>query len=274
MAIKKCKPTSPGRRFQTSLSTEGLSKEDPERSLLQPLRERAGRNSYGRVTARRRGGGHKRQYRVVDFRRWQKEGVPAEVVRLEYDPNRSATIALLQYADGEKRYIIAPLGLNTGDTVSCGGGAEIRVGNCLRLGDIPLGTVVHSIELRPKTKAQLVRSAGAGAQLRAKEGNRALLRMPSGEVRYVNINCLATIGQVGNVEHGNVSIGKAGRSRWLGRRPKVRGVAMNPIDHPHGGGEGRTSGGRHPVSPWGVPTKGKKTRRRKPSDRDIVSRRK
>jgi len=273
MGIKTYKPTSPGIRFRTGLTFEEITKTEPEKSLLVPLKKRGARNFMGRITVRRRGGGHKRMYRIIDFKR-NKDGVPARVAAIEYDPNRSANIALLHYLDGEKRYILAPNGLKVGDTVVSGAKVEIKVGNALSLKDIPLGTYVHNIELKPGAGGQLARSAGAYAQIMAKEGRYVHIRLPSGEVRMVLQECRATIGQVGNLDHENVSIGKAGRSRWLGRRPKVRGVAMNPVDHPHGGGEGKTSGGRHPVTPWGVPTKGYKTRKRKPTDKFIIKRRK
>ncbi len=274
MAIKNFKPTTPSQRFKTVPTFEELTKTEPEKSLLRPLRKKAGRNNAGRITIRRRGGGHKRLYRVIDFKR-DKNGVPAKVAAIEYDPNRSARIALLYYTDGEKRYILSSDGLKVGDTVMSGEGAEIRVGNCLSLAKIPLGTAVHNVELKPGHGGQLVRGAGASAQLMAKEGKYVQLKLPSGEVRMVRFECRATIGQVGNLDHVNISLGKAGCSRWLGRRPKVRGVAMNPVDHPMGGGEGKSSGGRHPTTPWGKPTKGYKTRaKRKKSDAYIVKRRK
>jgi len=272
MAIKKVKPTSAGRRFQTYTDAEEITATTPEKSLLRPIRGKGGRNSYGRTTCRYRGGGHKRHYRLIDFKR-DKDGIPAKVATIEYDPNRSARIALLHYVDGEKRYILAPQHLAVGDTVVSGLEADIKPGNALPLHKIPLGTHIHNIELRVGRGGQIVRSAGAYAQLMAKESKYALVKLPSGEVRMVLLNCKATIGQLGNVEHENVSLGKAGRKRWLGRRPKVRGVAMNPVDHPMGGGEGRSSGGRHPCTPWGKPTKGYRTRKRKPSDRYIVKRR-
>ncbi len=272
MGLKKVKPTSPGRRFQTYDDGSEITRTEPEKSLLEPLRKSGGRNVYGRLTARSRGGGHKRHYRRIDFKR-DKDGVPARVVGIEYDPNRSARIALLQYADGEKRYILAPVGLKPEDRLVSGPEADIRPGNCLPLRHIPLGTSVHNIELRVGRGGQLARSAGSYAQLMAKEGDYALLKMPSNEVRKVLLDCRATVGQVGNLQHENLSIGKAGRSRWKGRRPHTRGVAMNPIDHPMGGGEGKSSGGRHPCTPWGKPTKGHKTRKRKPSDRLIVKKR-
>ncbi len=272
MGIKKLTPTSPARRYQTYLTRDEITTDTPERSLLEPKKRISGRNNNGRITMRRRGGGHKRHYRVIDFKR-DKTGVPGKVASIEYDPNRSAHIALVHYADGEKRYILAPLGLTVGQDIVSGPQADIIVGNALPIRNVPLGTVMHAIELKAGAGAQMARSAGAGAQLQAKEGDWALLKLPSGEVRRVPLDCMATIGQVGNVEHQNVSFGKAGRTRWKGRRPKVRGVAMNPVDHPHGGGEGRTSGGRHPVSPWGQPTRGYKTRRNKNTDKFIVRRR-
>jgi large subunit ribosomal protein L2 len=272
MGIKHFKPTSPGRRFQTVLTTEDLTKKKPEKRLTKGLRKRGGRNNAGRITIRHRGGGHKRKYRKIDFKR-DKTGIPARVAALEYDPNRSARIALLHYADGEKRYILAPLNLRVGDQVVSSPTADIKPGNALPIRNIPLGTIVHNVELSKGRGGQIARSAGTGVQLMAKEGNYSQLRLNSGEVRMVHLDCMATVGQVGNPEHENVSLGKAGRVRWLGRRPKVRGVAMNPVDHPHGGGEGKSSGGRHPCTPWGKPTKGYKTRRKKPSDRYIVRRR-
>ena len=272
MAIKKVKPTSAGRRFQTYTGAKEITATTPEKSLLRPIRGKGGRNSYGRTTCRYRGGGHKRHYRLIDFKR-DKDGIPAKVATIDYDPNRSARIALLHYVDGEKRYILAPQHLVVGDTVVSGLEADIKPGNALPLHKIPLGTHIHNIELRVGRGGQIVRSAGAYAQLMAKESKYALIKLPSGEVRMVLLSCKATIGQLGNVEHENVSLGKAGRKRWLGRRPKVRGVAMNPVDHPMGGGEGRSSGGRHPCTPWGKPTKGYRTRKRKPSDRYIVKRR-
>lgn len=273
MAIKRYKPTSAGRRSMTGEAFTEVTKTEPERSLLAPLRKSGGRNNNGRITSRRRGGGHKRRYRMVDFKR-NKVGVPAKVAAIEYDPNRGARLALLHYDDGEKRYILWPAGLAVGDDVLSSRNADIRPGNSLPLEAIPTGTTVHNVELRPRKGGQLARGAGCSAQLMAKEGKYALLRMPSGELRKVLITCRATIGVVGNSDHQNVHWGKAGKSRWKGRRPKVRGVAMNPVDHPHGGGEGRTSGGRHPVTPWGVPTKGKRTRNNKKTDRLIVRRRK
>lgn len=275
MAIKKYKPTSPGRRFVTVVDRkQELTADRPLKALLEPLRKTGGRNNQGRITVRHRGGGHKRMLRVIDFRR-DKDGIPARVATIEYDPNRSAHIALLHYADGEKRYILAPVGLQVGQTVVSGPEADIKPGNALPLRNIPLGTLVHNVELRPGQGGKLVRAAGAAAQIMAKEGNYVQLRMPSGEIRLVHAECRATVGQVGNVDHENVTIGKAGRSRWLGIRPTVRGVVMNPVDHPHGGGEGRSPIGRHPVTPWGKPALGVKTRKRnKPSDRLILKRRK
>jgi large subunit ribosomal protein L2 len=273
MPTRSYKPTSPGRR-QMSVSTfEEVTRTSPERSLVEGRNSSSGgRNSYGRVTAWHRGGGHKRLYRRIDFRR-DKTGVPAKVATIEYDPNRSARIALLHYRDGEKRYILAPLGLAVGDEILSGPTAEIRPGNAMPLANIPLGSVVHAVEMKVGKGAQLVRAAGVGAQLMAREGGMATLRMPSGEQRYVRVQCCATIGQVGNVDHENVKIGKAGRSRWLGKMPHNRGVTMNPVDHPMGGGEGRSSGGRHPCTPWGVPTKGHKTRKNQRTDNMIVKRR-
>lgn len=273
MGIKKVNPRSPGRRFQTYPTFEEITRREPEKSLVKPLKKTGGRNSYGRVTVWHRGGGHKRRYRVIDFKR-DKENIPARVASIEYDPNRSAHIALLHYVDGEKRYILAPAGLSVGDSVITGHDADIKPGNCLRLTNIPLGTVVHNVELKPGKGGQLARSAGVGTQLIAKEGKNAILRMPSSEMRMVPIQCKATIGQLGNIDHENLSLGKAGRKRWLGRRPHVRGVAMNPVDHPMGGGEGRSSGGRHPCTPWGIPTKGYRTRKSKHSDKLIIRRRK
>jgi large subunit ribosomal protein L2 len=273
MGIKRFKPTSPGIRFMTVSTFEEITKDEPEKSLTVPLKSTGGRNNQGRITVRFRGGGHKRRYRIIDFKR-DKWGVPAKVAAIEYDPNRSARIALLHYADGEKRYIIAPEGLKVGDTVMSGPDAEIKVGNALPIKYIPVGTFIHNIELIPGKGGQIARAAGTYAQLMAKEGDYAHVRLPSGEVRLIHVNCMATIGQVGNVDHENIVIGKAGRNRWFGRRPHVRGTAMNPVDHPHGGGEGRTKG-RHPVSPWGWCTKGMKTRKpKKVSDPFIVTRRK
>jgi large subunit ribosomal protein L2 len=273
MALRRTKPTSPGRRFQTYDTFEDITRSQPEKSLVQALKKTGGRNAKGRVTCRHRGGGHKRRYRVIDFKR-NKMDVPAKVAAMEYDPNRSARIALLHYVDGEKRYIVAPQGLAVGDRVIASEAADIKPGNVLPLRNMPLGTQIHNIELRPGKGSQLVRSAGSYAQLMAKEGRYAQVKLPSGEVRMILIDCQATVGQVGNAEHGNISLGKAGRKRWLGRRPKVRGVAMNPVDHPMGGGEGKSSGGRHPCSPWGQPAKGFRTRKkRKVSNRYIVRRR-
>ena len=272
MAIKKSKPTSPGRRFQEFSTNEEITSTTPEKSLLKVLKKKGGRNTYGRITCRHRGGGHKRHYRIIDFKR-DKTGIPAKVATVEYDPNRSARIALLHYVDGEKRYILAPVRLKVGDTVMSGPEADIKPGNTLPLRNIPLGTHIHNIELKSGKGGQIVRSAGTFAQLMAKEDKYAQVKLPSGEVRMVLLNCRATIGQVGNVIHENVSLGKAGRKRRLGRRPSVRGVAMNPVDHPMGGGEGRSSGGRHPCTPWGKPTKGYRTRKNKQTDRYIVRRR-
>ncbi len=273
MAIKNYKPTSPGRRGMSVSDFAEITRNKPERSLLTgAVKKTGGRNVYGRVTSWQRGGGHKRRYRTIDFRR-DKFGVPAKVASIEYDPNRSAHIALLHYADGEKRYIIAPQGLKVGAVLVSGPGSPPDIGNAMPLAKIPLGSVIHAIEMRPMKGAQMARAAGSGAQLMAREGSYATLRMPSGEHRLIHVSCMATIGQVGNTEHENQSIGKAGRSRWLGKRPHVRGVAMNPVDHPMGGGEGRSSGGRHPCTPWGVPTKGYKTRKRVSSDKYIVKRR-
>ncbi len=273
MGIKKLKPVTPGQRFRTVSDFSELTTSTPEKSLLEPIKRTGGRNNNGRITCRHRGGGHKRRYRRIDFKR-NKIGVPARVATIEYDPNRSARIALLAYADGEKRYIIWPKGLKVNDTVVSGEEATFSVGNTMPLHRIPLGTVVHNVEMQIGKGGQIVRSAGSFAQVLAKEGEYVTLRLPSGEVRMVHKNCSATIGEVGNAEHENIVIGKAGKSRWLGRRPKVRGVVMNPVDHPHGGGEGKTSGGRTPVSPWGQPAKGFKTRSKKPSDKFIVRRRK
>jgi len=272
MGIRNHKPTSPGRRFATHLDGAEITVDRPFKKLTEGKTRSSGRDNRGHITSRHRGQGHKRRYRVIDFKR-DKHDVPATVATVEYDPNRSARIALLHYADGEKRYILAPAGVSVGDTVIAGERTDVRAGNAMPLKNIPLGTVVHNVELKPGKGGQMVRSAGAGAQIMAKEGKYATLRMPSGEMRMVLSVCFATIGSVGNSDHSNLSIGKAGRSRWLGIRPQTRGTAMNPVDHPHGGGEGRNKG-RHPVSPWGKPTKGAKTRGRKPSDRLIVSRRK
>ncbi|MGQ0670056.1 MAG: 50S ribosomal protein L2 [Actinomycetota bacterium] len=273
MPLKSYRPTSPGRRFMTTLTFDEITKTTPEKSLTEPIKRSGGRDNRGRLSVRFMGGGHKRRYRIIDFRR-DKKGVPAKVAAIEYDPNRSARLALLHYADGEKRYILCPDGVKVGQPVVAGDGADILPGNCLPLRAIPAGTTIHNIELRRGRGGQMVRSAGTAAQLVAKEGDYAQVKLPSGEVRKVHIECFATIGQVGNTDHKNVSLGKAGRNRWLGRKPHNRGVAMNPIDHPHGGGEGKTSGGRHPVTPWGKPTKGAKTRSNKRTDAFIVKRRK
>lgn len=272
MSIKHYRATSPGRRGMSSTSRDGLATKDPERRLIRKLHKTGGRNNKGRITVRDRGGGHKRRLRVIDFKR-NKIGVPGRVEAIEYDPNRTAHIALICYADGERRYILAPVGLGVDDTVITSAHADVKPGNCLKLKNIPMGTTVHAVELRPGKGGQLARSAGASAQVASREGKYATLRLPSGEFRKVLLECRATVGQVANQDHQNITIGKAGRSRWLGRRPSVRGAAMNPIDHPHGGGEGRTSGGRHPVTPWGFPTKGKRTRHNKSTDRYIVKRR-
>jgi large subunit ribosomal protein L2 len=273
MGIRKTKPTSPGRRFQEYFDFEEITTTVPEKKLLRKLSKSGGRNVNGRITARHRGGGHRRHYRVIDFRR-DKDGIPAKVATVEYDPNRSARIALLNYADGEKRYILAPVGIKVGDLIETGEKADIKPGNALPLESIPLGTHIHNIELRTGRGGQIVRSAGTFAQLMAKEKKYAQVKLPSGEVRLILLKCKATIGRVGNTKHENVVIGKAGRSRWLGRRPSVRGVAMNPVDHPMGGGEGRSSGGRHPCSPWGLPSKGFRTRKNRSTDKFIVKRRK
>ncbi len=274
MALVKAKPTSAGRRFVVKVVTPDLHKGAPHAPLLEKKIKSSGRNNAGRITVRRRGGGHKKHYRVVDFRRNDKDGIPARVERLEYDPNRSAHLALVLFSDGERRYIIAPKGVTTGTEIAAGIDAPIKPGSCLPLRNIPVGTTVHCIELKPGKGAQMARSAGAAVQLVAKEGAHATLRLRSGEMRKVLADCRATIGEVGNSEHSLRSLGKAGANRWRGKRPTVRGVAMNPVDHPHGGGEGRTSGGRHPVTPWGVPTKGYKTRKNKRTDNLIVRRRK
>jgi large subunit ribosomal protein L2 len=271
MAIKTFRPTTPSRRYITSVSREDITKETPEKSLVQSKKRTGGRNSTGRVTSRFIGGGHKQAYRIIDFKR-DKQGVPATVAAIEYDPNRSARIALLHYNDGEKRYILQPDGLKVGQKISSGPEADILVGNALPLKNIPAGTVVHNIELKPGKGAQMARSAGTQAQLISREEGMALLKLPSGEIRRVSVDCMATIGQVGNTDHENVSLGKAGRKRWLGKMPHNRGVSMNPVDHPHGGGEGKTSGGRHPVTPWGQPTRGFKTRNNKRTDKFIVNR--
>jgi large subunit ribosomal protein L2 len=269
MAIKRYKPTSPGRRTMATSAFTDVTKKEPEKSLLAPLKKKGGRNTYGRITTRHQGGGHKRRYRIIDFKR-VKDGVPAKVAAIEYDPNRSARIALLHYADGAKAYILAPARLEVGATVESGPDADIRPGNALPLASIPTGTLVHNVELKPGRGGQMARSAGASVQLVAKDAGFAVLRLPSSEMRRVPLSCRATVGQVGNVDHENISSGKAGRSRWLGKRPGVRGTAMNPVDHPHGGGEGKSKG-HHPVTPWGVPTLGKRTRaKHKESDKLIV----
>lgn len=272
MAIKTYKPTSAGKRHQVSILNPELSNKGPEKSLVVSLSKSGGRNNYGRVTSRNIGGGHKRKYRIIDFKR-DKTNIDAKVVAIEYDPNRSANIALLSYVDGEKRYILSPDGVSVGDTIVAGDNVDIQPGNCLPMINIPLGTVIHNIEMKIGKGAQLVRSAGASAQLMAKEGEYVLVRLPSGEVRKFHKLCRACIGSVGNAEHDSEKLGKAGRNRWKGRRPHVRGVAMNPVDHPMGGGEGKSSGGRHPCTPWGYPTKGYKTRKNKASDKYIVKKR-
>jgi len=272
MATKTYKPTSPGRRNYISILNPELSKEGPEKSLVRSLNKSGGRNNLGRVTSRHIGGGHKRKYRMVDFKR-DKVNIPAKVAAIEYDPNRSANIALLFYADGEKRYILSPVGIKVGDLIEAGESVDIKPGNCLPMGNMPLGSIIHNIEMKIGKGGQLVRSAGAAAQLMAKEGDQVLVKLPSGEVRRFHRKCCASIGQIGNIENEGQKLGKAGRNRWKGNRPKVRGVAMNPVDHPMGGGEGKSSGGRHPCTPWGKPTKGYKTRGKKTSDRDIVKRR-
>jgi large subunit ribosomal protein L2 len=272
MPLDKAKPTSPGRRFVVGVSTPDLHKGKPHAALVSAKSKSGGRNNAGRITTRHRGGGHKQRYRVIDFRR-NKTGIPAKVERIEYDPNRSAHLALLLYADGERRYILAPKGVKVGDEIRNGSDAPIKAGNAMPMRNIPVGALVHNIEMKPGKGGQLARSAGNSAQLVAREGEHATLRLRSGEMRKVLADCIATIGEVGNVEHGLRSLGKAGATRWRGRRPTVRGVAMNPVDHPHGGGEGRTSGGRHPVSPWGVPTKGYRTRTNKRTDNMIIRRR-
>lgn len=274
MAVKKYSPITPARRFMTSLDFSDLSKVEPEKSLLEPIKKSGGRNSYGRITVRHQGGGNRQKYRVIDFKR-DKDGIKAKVATIEYDPNRTANIALLNYVDGEKRYILAPVGLSVGDIVESGESSDIKPGNALPLSNIPVGSLIHNIELKPGKGGQMVRAAGNAAQLMAKEGEYAQIRLPSGEVRMVRINCKATIGQIGNIEHENVKVGKAGRKRWMGVRPTVRGVVMNPVDHPHGGGEGKSPIGRpSPVTPWGKPTLGYKTRKKKSkSDKFIVKRR-
>jgi large subunit ribosomal protein L2 len=272
MPIKTYKPTSPGRRFQTVQTFDDITTSDPHKPLVEPLQRSGGRNNHGELTSWWRGGGHKRLYRIIDFKR-DKRDIPGKVSTIEYDPNRSARIALVTYADGEKRYILQPNGLKVGDAVISGDNVDILPGNALPLKNIPLGTTLHNVELKPGKGGQIARSAGSSVQLVAKEGDYASVKMPSGEIRHIAIVCYATVGQVGNLDHENVAIGKAGRQRWLGKRPHVRGVVMNPVDHPHGGGEGKTSGGRHPVSPWGLPTKGYKTRNRKSTDKFIIQRR-
>jgi large subunit ribosomal protein L2 len=272
MPFRKLKPTSPGTRFQTVPIFDEITTQEPHKPLMEPLRSTGGRNNAGHLTSWWRGGGHKRMYRIIDFKR-NKFDIPAKVTTIEYDPNRSSRIALLTYADGEKRYILQPIGIKVGDTIVSGQNVDILPGNALPLKNIPLGTLLHNVELKPGKGGQIARSAGSSVQLVAKEGGYASVKMPSGEIRKINMECFATIGQVGNIDHENVSIGKAGRSRWKGIRPHVRGVAMNPVDHPLGGGEGKTSGGRHPVTPWGMPTKGYKTRNSKTTDRYIVQRR-
>ncbi len=272
MPIKAYKPTSPGRRFQTVQTFDDITTSKPHKPLVENLHRSGGRNNHGELTSWFRGGGHKRLYRIIDFKR-DKKDIPGKISTIEYDPNRSARIALVTYSDGEKRYILQPLGLKVGDSVIAGDNVDILPGNALPLKNIPLGTMLHNVELKPGKGGQIARSAGSSVQLVAKEGDYASVKMPSGEIRHIAIVCYATVGQVGNLDHENVSIGKAGRNRWLGRRPHNRGVVMNPVDHPHGGGEGKTSGGRHPVSPWGLPTKGYKTRNRKSTDKFIVQRR-
>jgi large subunit ribosomal protein L2 len=273
MGIRSYKPTSPARRFYSVQTFDEITSTTPHKPLIENLQRTGGRNNHGELTSWWRGGGHKRNYRVIDFKR-DKINIPAKVSTIEYDPNRSARIALLTYADGEKRYILHPVGLKVGDTIISAPNADILPGNCMALKNVPLGTMIHNVEFRPGKGGQIARSAGAGVQLVAKDGPYVSIKMPSGELRLINAECFATIGQVGNLEHENISIGKAGRQRWLGLRPHVRGVVMNPVDHPHGGGEGKTSGGRHPVSPWGQPTKGYKTRRNKATSRFILERRK
>ena len=269
MAIKSFKPTTPSRRYMTVASFDEITTDTPEKSLLAPIKRKGGRNANGRITSRHQGGGHKRRYRIIDFKR-DKDGIPAKVKTIEYDPNRSARIALLQYADGEKRYILAPNKVEVGDTLDTGAAADITAGNALKLKDIPVGTIVHNVEMQAGKGGQIARSAGANAQILAKEGKFAHVKMPSSEVRLIRQECKATIGQVGNINHENITLGKAGRSRWKGKRPSVRGVVMNPHDHPHGGGEGKKPAGRHPVTPWGQSTMGKKTRKTKESDKYIV----
>lgn len=273
MPLKKFKPITPGLRFKTVADFSEITKKKPEKSLIKKLKRSYGRDNHGHVSAWHRGGGHRRRYRIIDFKR-KKRGIPAKVLAIEYDPNRSARIALIRYVDGEKAYIISPLGVNVGDILESGPGVELKDGNALPLREIPPGTTVHNLEFAPGKGGQIARGAGSGCQLLGKEGGKAQIKLPSGEVRQFDLECYCTIGRVGNVDHENVMLGKAGRSRWLGRRPHTRGVAMNPVDHPMGGGEGKSSGGRHPTTPWGKPTKGYKTRRRKPSDHLIIRRRK
>lgn len=272
MAIKSYKPTSPGRRFTTTPAFDEITRAEPEKSLTTPIKRKGGRNNNGRITTRHQGGGHKRLYRIIDFKR-DKDAVPGRVASVEYDPNRSCRIALVIYADGEKRYILAPNKLQVGHVIEAGPGADIKVGNALPMKNIPVGTVVHNVELSIGRGGQIARSAGTSAQIMAKEGDYATLRLPSGEMRQIHVRCRATVGEIGNAEHENLSGGKAGRTRWMGIRPTVRGTTMNPVDHPHGGGEGSTTPGRHPVTPWGVPTLGHKTRGTKPSDKYIIRRR-
>jgi len=272
MPLKKFKPITPSSRWRTTSTFEEITRTKPERSLIKPVKRKGGRNNQGRITVRSQGGGHKRSYRLIDFKR-DKLNIPAKVVSVEYDPNRSANIALLHYSDGEKRYILAPLGLKVNDEVVAGDNAEIKAGNAVPLGRVPLGTMIHNVELKKGKGGQIARGAGAVAQVVAKEGERAHVRLPSGEIRLIRLDCYATVGQVGNLDYENISLGKAGTSRWLGRRPRVRGVAKNPVDHPMGGGEGKSSGGRHPCTPWGKFTKGLKTRKKKPSDKVIIRRR-
>ncbi len=272
MAVKAFKPTSPGKRFQTVSDFAEITTDRPEKSLLAPLKKTGGRNCFGRITARHIGGGHKRRYRIIDFKR-NKRDIPARVASIEYDPNRTSRIALLHYVDGEKRYILAPLDIKIGDEIEAGENVEIKPGNALPIRKIPIGSLIHNVELKIGKGGQLIRSAGSSAQLVAKENKYAHIKMPSGELRLVHVDCYATIGQVSNADHSNISLGKAGRKRWLGKRPRVRGVAMNPVDHPMGGGEGRSSGGRHPCTPWGKPTKGYRTRKNKFTDKFIVRRR-
>jgi large subunit ribosomal protein L2 len=272
MPVKKYRPTSPGRRFITTMDFSDLSKVEPEKSLLEAGKKHSGRNNNGRITVRHKGGGARKRYRIIDFKR-SKDGIPAKVATIEYDPNRSCRIALVNYRDGEKRYILAPLGLKVGDAIESGAAADIKIGNCLPIKNIPVGTVIHNVELRPGQGGKLVRSAGVSAQLMAKEGTYSQVRMPSGEVRRIHIDCRASIGQLGNIEHENQIIGKAGRQRHLGKRPSVRGIAMNPVDHPHGGGEARSTSGRPPTTPWGQMTMGKKTRRNKRTTKMIVRKR-